>query len=342
MRKAGRGRIAGVLPALRILAMVMAFALWPRSGAAHPLAPLLLEVREEGGGRMDVGWKTPTLMPLGTAPSPVLPDRCRPLGPPVTVAEEAGVRAHWTVDCGSGGLVGERVGVAGLVGPMLALVRVVPADGSVVQRLVSAGTPFLVVPARAAPGAVLRDYLALGVQHILSGPDHLLFVFGLVLLAATPRRLLGTITAFTAGHSVTLSLAALGLARVPSRPIELGIALSVLALAIELAREPGRSTSMRRWPWAMAAAFGMLHGLGFAAALREAGLPAGEIPLALLAFNVGIEVGQVAFVVAVLGVGAALGGVVGRLPRWLRRVPVYAMGSLAAFWCFARAAAFLR
>jgi hydrogenase/urease accessory protein HupE len=221
-------------------------------------------------------------------------------------------------------------------------VRVVLRNGRLVQGLVTAGRPFLVVPPEPQPGAVARDYAGLGVAHILSGPDHLLFVFGLVLLARTRRRLLGTITAFTAGHSVTLSLAALGLVQVPTPPIEVAIAMSVLVLAIELARDTPAPTLLRRHPWAMAAAFGLLHGLGFAAALREAGLPVGEIPLALAAFNVGIEAGQLAFVAAVLAGRAALGDLPGRLPRWTARVPVYGMGSLAAFWWFERTAALLR
>ena len=325
--------------ALLVLAMLVG---GPRAAVAHPLAPLLLEVRELGGGRLEVGWKTPLLMPQGTAPAPTLPARCRAQGPVVTDAEDTGMRARWTVECGGGALTGERIGVEGLADPMLALVRVVLADGRVVQRLVSAGAPSIEVPPRPRPWDTFRDYVVLGIEHILTGPDHLLFVFGLVLLAALPGRLLGTITAFTLGHSVTLSLAVLGIARVPSRPIELGIAASVLALAIELAREPAGPTLMRRWPWAMAAAFGLLHGLGFAAALAEAGLPAGEIPLALLAFNLGIEAGQVAFVLVVLGIGRALAGVGIRLPAWTRRVPVYAMGSLAAFWCWERAAALFR
>jgi hydrogenase/urease accessory protein HupE len=329
-------------PASLVMLGLALLAAAPRAGAAHPLAPLLLEVREVGNGQVEVGWKTPLLLPQGARPAPALPARCHARGPAVTTAEEAGVRARWTVECGAPGLTGERIGVDGLAEPMLALVRVVLADGRVVQRLVSAGAPAIVVPPRPRPWDTFRDYAVLGVEHILAGPDHLLFVFGLVLLAATPRRLLGTITAFTLGHSVTLSLAVLGVARVPSRPLELGIAASVLALAIELAREPARPTLMRRWPWAMAAAFGLLHGLGFAAALGEAGLPAGDIPLALLAFNLGIEAGQVAFVLVVLGIGRALAVVGIRLPHWTRRVPVYAMGSLAAFWCWERAAALFR
>jgi hydrogenase/urease accessory protein HupE len=141
---------------------------------------------------------------------------------------------------------------------------------------------------------------------------------------------------------VTLSLAALGLVKLPTAPIEMLIAASVLALAAELAREPDRPTRMRRFPWAMAGTFGLLHGLGFAAALAGAGLPPGEIPLALFAFNVGIELGQLAVVLVVLAAGRLLRRVPLRLPSWARHVPVYAMGTLAAFWWFERTAALFR
>jgi hydrogenase/urease accessory protein HupE len=188
---------------------------------------------------------------------------------------------------------------------------------------------------------VVRGYLTLGVEHILTGPDHLLFVFGLLLLVSTSRLLVQTITAFTLGHSLTLSAAALQFANVPSRPVEVLIALSVLTLAVELARDVERPTMLRRFPWAMAVGFGLLHGFGFAGALADVGLPAGDVPLALVSFNGGIEIGQLAFVGAVLTAGMLC-------RRWLpaisgrsTRVAVYAMGMLSAFWCFERAAAWL-
>lgn len=163
-------------------------------------------------------------------------------------------------------------------------------------------------------------------------------MFGLLLLVPAARALVRTITAFTVGHSVTLSLAVLGLARVPPGPVEVVIAATVLVLALELARPPA-PTLMRRYPWAMALAFGLLHGLGFAGALRQAGLPDGEVPLALFAFNVGIEIGQLGFVLMILTVRRPLERRLAQLPAWTRRVPPLAMGSLAVFWCVERAAA---
>ena len=236
-----------------------------------------------------------------------------------------------------------RIGVSGPGGVALgAIVRVTLADGRLVQGVASPGKLLLTVPPRPRALDVMRDYARLGVAHILTGPDHLLFVFGLVLLAGTARRLLATVSAFTLGHSITLSLAALGLVDVPSGAIEVAIAASVLALAVELARPRAAVTLIRRRPWLMAAAFGLLHGLGFAAALRKAGLPAGEIPLALLSFNVGIEAGQVGFVLGVLTLRRSVGTLVETLPGWLERVPVYAMGSLAGYWWLDRLIALMR
>jgi hypothetical protein len=164
-----------------------------------------------------------------------------------------------------------------------------------------------------------------------------LFVFGLVMLVRQMGMLVKTVTAFTLGHSVTLTLAVLGFVAYPTGLIESSIALSVFLLAVELSRdETANPTFIRRFPWLMAGSFGLLHGLGFAGALEEAGLPAGEIPLALLAFNLGIELGQLAFVAVVVAARAAARSLVERLPQWTRLAPLYVMGSLAAFWFFER------
>lgn len=308
---------------------------------AHPLAPSLLDVHVLGGGRVEIVWKVPQMRAPGAEATPVLPERCRAETEAPAQVEGGGVVTRWTADCGPASLVGERLGVRD-VDPAGAVVRVVLEDGRVVQGLVVGNRPWFTIPPVPRPWDVFRDYARLGVGHILAGPDHLLFVLGLVLLAGSFSRVAATVTAFTLGHSLTLSLAALGLIAVRQGPIEVAIALSVFVLAVELARTPGRPTAIRRRPWLMAALFGLLHGLGFAAALTEAGLPEREVPMALFAFNVGIEAGQLAFVVSVLVVRAVVGPLVGRLPRWSVRVPVYVMGSLAAFWLLDRTLALLR
>ena len=305
------------------------------------MAPALLDLRESPTGDVAVMWKISALRAPGVEVRPILPASCRAQPDPVTTTEEGGgIVARWTVSCGPAGLVGGRIGIAGLEGAKIdGLMRVTLADGRHFQTVLRAREPFATIPERPRQVDVVRAYAALGVEHILTGGDHLLFVFGLLMLVDTIGVLLKTVTAFTVGHSVTLSLAVLGFARLPSAPIEATIAASVLALAVELAREPASPTVMRRFPWVMAFAFGLLHGLGFAGALREVGLPSGEVPLALLAFNCGIELGQLVFIAVVLAARWALRRLDVRLPVWAYRVPVYAMGSLAAFWCIERGVA---
>lgn len=305
---------------------------------AHPLAPALLEIRELAGGPAEVTWTTARAP--GARVRPVLPPKCRAIGPPVAREVAASVTVRWTLDCEPQGLVGQPVGVEGLEDAGIeALVRVTFADGRAVSRVVRSGEPLWTIPERVRPLAVARGFGALGLAHILTGADHLLFVFGLLLLVGGAH-LVRTVTAFTVGHSVTLSLAVLGIARLPSRPIEALIALSIFVLAVELARPADRSPSLlRRFPWGMALAFGLLHGTGFAAALHEVGLPEGEVALALASFNVGIEAGQLLFVAAALGAGRLLRARPGGLPGWARRSAVYVLGSLAAFWSLERVAA---
>lgn len=319
------------------------FVLAAASGAlAHGLTPALLALRELGGGRYEVMWRSSILRLPGTNVRPALPARCHETSTPAPADDNERQGFRWTIDCGPAGLAGESITVEDLaLAKIDALLRIERRDGATIQSVLTARAPSFAVPAEPSRWDVLRGYTYLGVEHILTGPDHLLFVFGLLLLVSARRLLVKTITAFTLGHSITLSAAALHLATVPSRPIEVLIALSVLTLAVELARDATNETLLRRFPWAMALLFGLLHGFGFAGALAETGLPSGDIPLALLSFNLGIEAGQLAFVGVVLAAGAlstrALPAVA---PRSLRPA-VYAMGILSAFWCFERVAVWL-
>lgn len=321
---------------------VAAFAIvWlvAEAAFAHPLAPALLELREGDSGRVEVTWKRSALRVPGSELQPILPGDCPALDAPRVEEQGTALLAHWTIDCGAAGLVGRTLRIDDR-GPARidTLVRIELADGRRIQRVLRRNEPSMIVPERTTRFTVFVDYLTIGFEHILSGADHLLFVFGLFLLCTGMAPLAKTVTAFTVGHSITLSLAALGYARFPSGPIEVLIAATVLALAVDLARDDAKPTWMRRFPWPMALGFGLLHGLGFAGALREVGLPDGEIPMALFSFNVGIEVGQLAFVTVLL----ALTPLVRRIPLPLpRRVAVYAMGSLAAFWMIERGAALL-
>jgi len=189
---------------------------------------------------------------------------------------------------------------------------------------------------------VVKVYTALGIEHILLGIDHLLFVFALLLIVVGWRRLLGTITAFTLAHSITLAAATLGYVHVPQPPVEAVIALSILFLATEIVHgQRGRPGTAERFPWLVAFIFGLLHGFGFAGALSEIGLPGQSIPLALLFFNVGVEVGQLIFVAVVVGAGWLLRQVIEKTPlSYAKIVTSYAIGSVAAFWTIERIIAF--
>lgn len=343
-----RAGFAGRPPRRAVAVPVVLAALAALAGAAtgvqaHGLEPALLALRETRPGTFDVTWRSSKLRLPGATVAPRLPERCRAISSAQATDDVDRVELRWTVDCGVAGLAGAAVGVDGLeVARITALLSIAPRNGSSTQHVLNARAPVIVVPDQPRPWAVLRDYAVLGVEHILFGPDHLLFVLGLLLLVPTTGLLVQTVTAFTLGHSITLAAAVLGFARVPSRPVEVLIAASVLLLAVELARGADTRTMLRRAPWLVALAFGLLHGFGFAGALAETGLPAGDVPLALVSFNLGIELGQLAFVLVLLGAARM---VVRQLPprgaAGARHAVVYAMGITAAFWCLERAALLL-
>ena len=322
-----------IWPALALIAALLVPALLD----AHQFAPALLEVQEHEPGRAAVTWKQPAVRVQGSRLRPVLPGSCQGVGTPVVTRAGTGILARWEIAC-PGGLVGKTLGVEGIATSGAdVLLRVAMADARSFRRVLTPDQPSFLVPSVDSRLRVVWSYARLGVEHILTGWDHLLFVLGLVLLVGRGRTLFWTITAFTVGHSMTLVLASLGLVRVPQAPMEAAIALSIYVLAVELVRSRGgRRTLVQRAPWLVAGGFGLLHGLGFAGALAEVGLPQGEIPLALFAFNVGIEVGQLAFVALVLVAMAGLRRLPVRWPRWAPALPAYAIGSLAIYWFLER------
>jgi len=186
-------------------------------------------------------------------------------------------------------------------------------------------------------------YLYLGIEHILLGVDHLLFVLGLLLIVRNRWMLLKTVTAFTVAHSITLAVATFGIARVSPAPLNAAIALSILFLGPEIVRRwRGQTSFTIRHPWVVAFAFGLLHGFGFASGLAQLGLPQGEIPLALLLFNIGVEIGQVSFVVLILLLERAFRLLMIFWPRIIERLPGYLVGTLGAYWAIQRVAILLR
>ncbi len=303
---------------------------------AHRFAPSLLRLFEVADNEYQVIWKTPAQRVSEVPLLPGFPAECMGASESPGSLEGTGVVSSWRLVCDTG-LVGKAVAVTGLAeNSASVLFSLETRDGLYYQSLLSGDKPDFVIPGEPTAWEVMREYSWLGAEHIWGGIDHLLFVFGLLLLVGWGRRLVWTITAFTAGHSVTLSLVTLGWFEYPVALVEFMIALSIFMLALDLARRDGRGL-FRRHPWWLAGGFGLLHGMGFAGALAEVGLPQSELPLALLFFNIGIELGQLAFIAAVAAIGALLSRVpLTGLPAW-RAVPIYLLGSLSAMWCIERA-----
>ena len=327
------------MSARRILLAAL-LALCAAPAGAHPLAPALLQLEETAPDRFDVTWRTPVSRVRGADVLPQLPSACLQAGERRSVIEDnEALVERWVLQC-EGGLAGQRIAVKGLAASGINVILRIESRGRISSTLLDADQPSFVVAGPVGTAATFCEYFALGVSHLLSGFDHLLFLLGLVLLVRALRPLVLTVTAFTAGHSVTLVLATLGFVRINPALTEFGIALSILAVACVLAAPQETRPVLSRRPWTMAGAFGLLHGLGFAGALSGAGLPAGEVPLALLAFNLGIEAGQVLLIGGALGAAAVwrrFGFVLVRSWQvWARHVPVYAMGGIAASWCFER------
>lgn len=325
---------------LVLLLSVIAGTLLPALADAHQFAPALLELREIDTDTVAVRWKQPIVKVMGSQVQPVLPGDCNGIGRPEVSRKKTGMEATWQIKC-SGGLFGKTVGAEGITeSRAVVLLRVELVNGSTFRHILTGDYPIYTVPEQESRSTVIVNYAQLGIGHILSGYDHLLFILGLTLLVGYNRLLLWTITAFTLGHSVTLAFAVLGVVNFSPAPIEAGIALSIYILAVELARTK-RKTLLRNYPWFVAGLFGLLHGFGFAGALAEVGLPDGEIPLALFAFNVGIELGQLGFVAIVLIFWAILRKLPFSWPRFAKMFPAYIIGSLAIFWFFERSWGYL-
>jgi hydrogenase/urease accessory protein HupE len=233
---------------------------------------------------------------------------------------------------------GQAIAIVGLEATVTdVLLRLHHADGRVESHLLRPAAPAVTLGALTSPARRVLGYVQLGVQHILLGMDHLLFVLGLLLIVAGRWVLVKTVTAFTLAHSLTLGMATLGYASAPLPPLNAAIALSILFLGPEIARVWRGQTSLTiRQPWVVAFAFGLLHGFGFASGLTEMGLPRAEVPLALLFFNVGVEIGQIAFVILVILLERAFRVLEVRWPRPVERLPGYAVGTLGAYWTIQR------
>jgi len=302
--------------------------------AAHRFAPSLLEVTQLSSTTFNATWKTPLQKVSATPIEPRFPASCEITSTSPWVQEGTGELKQIQLVCPTG-FVGETVSVRGLgQNQSSALLRITLADDIFHQAVFTATEPDFVVPEEGSVGRVALDYTSLGAEHIWAGPDHLLFVMGLLLLVGWNRRLIYTVTAFTLGHSVTLAMVTFGLFDYPVSLVEFMIALSIYVLAVELARRS--AGAFWRQPWWLAGGFGLLHGMGFAGALADTGLPQSNVPLALLFFNVGIELGQLVFIALLVLLATTGRRLISERTAALRPLPVYVLGALSAMWCIER------
>lgn len=325
----------------RLLLAVLSLAAAVAQIQAHEVRPGYLALRQTATESFDVLWKVPAKGGLRLGLYARLPENCAALVPISSHMGGGASTDYWSVKC-PGGLTGRTITIDGLTGTMTdVLARIERSDGTTQVTRLSPAEPSFVVEATPSAIKVAGTYLRLGVEHILLGIDHLLFVLALLIIVQGRRRLLGTITAFTIAHSLTLAAATLGFVSMPQAPVEAIIALSIVFVAGEIVHaRQGHPGITQRWPWIVAFIFGLLHGFGFAGALTEIGLPAQAVPLALLLFNVGVELGQLMFI-ALIGVVVTVAGLLPMpRPAWAWRVPAYGIGSLATYWMIERVAGF--
>jgi len=314
---------------------------------ADEFRPALLELTEQENGWVEVTWKVPAKQEKALAITPVLPDSFEPIGS----GSGRKVPGAWlettTYRTGGKSLSGATLRIDGLARvPTDVMLRVKLKDGGEHAAILRSGKDSFTVPLEATKWEVAKSYTRMGTEHILEGYDHLLFLVALMLIVTGFWKLLKTITAFTVAHSITLALATLGVVNFPSAPTEAVISLSILFLAVEILRmQAGEMPITAKYPWIVAFTFGLFHGLGFAGALSEIGVPRNEVPLALLMFNVGVEGGQILFVTVVAGLLALAAKFQAKLglttPEWSRKIAPYAVGIIAAFWTIERTVGFL-
>ena len=330
-RRPFRRIVAGLL-----LAMLFGFS----SARAHEVRPAYLEIKETVPGQFSVLWRTPVLAGMRLPVALKLPDDARNLKEPVVQElTDSLIERRW-IDAGPQGLAGKRIEFPGLQLTITdVLVRYEMLGGREGTAIVRPAQPWLEIAAAQSWLGVASTYVGQGILHILFGVDHLLFVLGLLLIVKDRWMLIKTITAFTVAHSITLAIATLGLASPAVDPLNAAIALSILFLGPEIVRSwRGESSFTIQHPWVVAFAFGLIHGFGFAGALTSAGLPRHDLPLALLSFNVGVELGQLGFVLLIVLLERSFRQLLIRWPRWAEALPGYTVGSLGAFWTIQRTA----
>lgn len=338
---ADRPKVAAAMVRLAALAVLLFAAVAPRPVGAHEVRPALVQITQTAPGDYDVIWKQPVVGDMALHLVPHLSSGAIDKPPAHESGSDGFLIRVWNVK-GGAPLDGQTVSVEGLSQSVTdVLLRVRTSDGKVINDVIRPAEPNHKLTLSGPKGLGVPAYLRLGVTHILTGADHLMFVLGLLLLIGPGWRLVKAISAFTVAHSITLGLAALGFVHVTPAIVEALVALSIVFVACELMRPADAPMTLtRRHPWLIAFSFGLLHGLAFAGALAEVGLPKGAEIQALFLFNVGVEIGQLAFIGAALTVIWALRPLRARLPfpeaALARVAPAYVIGGFAAFWLIER------
>lgn len=324
---------------LLLACIVQAFAAGPVS--AHELRPAYLDMRETAPETFSVLWKVPARGDFRLSLNVRLPGTCKPKSEPIGTIEGAAFFERWQAICAEG-IKGSQIRIDGLRTTLTdVLVRIEYLGGATQIARLTPEVPVMTVSGVQSGTEISGTYFRLGVDHILSGFDHLLFVFALILLIGDVWMLIKTVTAFTVAHSITLAGATLGYFSLAPAPVEATIALSIAFVASELAKsQSGAGGLSQTYPWVIAFAFGLLHGFGFAGALHEIGLPQSDVPLALLMFNLGVEAGQLMFVAVVLATIWLLRALVSIPLAPMRLVSAYLIGTIASFWFISRLSAF--
>jgi hydrogenase/urease accessory protein HupE len=327
------------LARLALLGLLSGIFVYASCTQAHESRPAYLELKEIVPGRYDVLWRTPLWSGMRLPLEPRFSDGVRNLTEPALQELPDSLVERRLIEA-QGGLAGKTITIDGLSATITdVFVRMVGADASTRTFRLTPASPSLVIEAKPDPFQAAATYLRLGIDHILVGIDHLLFVLGLMLMVRDRWMLLKTITSFTVAHSITLAIATLRYVSVPLPPLNVAIAVSILFVGPEIIRrQRGETSLMLRQPWLVAAAFGLLHGFGFASGLTALGLSRAEIPEALLLFNIGVEIGQVFFVLLIILLEQSFRTLEIRWPRLVDALPAYTVGGLGAFWAIQRTA----
>ncbi len=325
-----------------LICLLFVLLTWPGSFAnAHALDPGYLEIRQLASDKWSVQWRKPDVNGQPMAIDAVLPNGCSPARGSEPTSDGRAWVASWVMECRED-IAGHPIAIEGLEAQRNdVLVRVHPLNSAPTTLRFTPDTAIQNIPYEQTTWSVFIGYFQLGFEHILEGWDHLLFVFALFILVRDPWRLVGAVTAFTLAHSITLALATFGVLNVPGPPVEAVIALSIVFLAVEIVKgRDGRSRLSEQKPWVVCFGFGLLHGLGFAGALAEIGLPANDIPAALLAFNLGVEAGQLCFVSALAVLVAIWRLIAVPMRQGATVIAAYGIGSISMYWLIERVSGF--